>query len=136
LDETGRIRRNRAHPSFDEGRYLSTVREGGENRVIVLFTEEEAARILRMSVRQLANRRRARKIECIRDGVYVAYSEKNLRDFCKSLGQPCEEPKSPPPPPPSQTVKRAVPVQKKTGKVHPLESLILIDPDLDFPPSR
>ena len=76
---------------FDEGQFLSALKRGGGSREFALFSEEEAAKILRMSVRQLANRRRARKIACIKDGAYVAYTEGNLRDFCEAARQNSKE---------------------------------------------
>jgi hypothetical protein len=113
MKTTLRSRRKVAKPRFEQRPNVEMTDDGD----LALYTEEEAAQILRMSVRQLANRRRARKIDCIKDGAFIAYTKKHLRDFCKGAHQP------------SNTDKRVeLPTAAGKQKPDPL-SVILVDQD-------
>lgn len=49
-----------------------------------LFTEAEAARYLRMTVRMLQERRKSRRICCIKDGNYIAYTREQLDAYWRA----------------------------------------------------
>ena len=54
--------------------------ENGENDQVV-FTEAEAAEILKITPNMLAKRRRARKIACIKDGHFIGYTRQHLLEY-------------------------------------------------------
>jgi hypothetical protein len=45
------------------------------------YSEAEAAELLGMTVRMLAERRRAGKIKCIKDGRYIRYTDRHLAAY-------------------------------------------------------
>jgi len=77
-------RRGRKRKPLSRADVTAILGRSQETDPITLFTETEAAKILGMSVRQLANRRRAGKIGYIKDGAFVAYTKKHITDFCAS----------------------------------------------------
>jgi len=50
-----------------------------------VFTEREAAEILKMTPRMLATRRRAGKIRCIKDGHFIVYKVEHFAEYLCSL---------------------------------------------------
>jgi hypothetical protein len=73
--------------SFGQGAAMGIL---GEDKI---YNEREAAALLGMSERMLAQRRRAGKICHIKDGDYIAYLQSHLDDFCKrsEKGAPSEK---------------------------------------------
>jgi hypothetical protein len=49
-----------------------------------IYTESEAAALLKMTPRRLADRRRAGKIACIKDGRYVAFTRQHIEEYCRA----------------------------------------------------
>jgi hypothetical protein len=47
-----------------------------------LYSEEEAAALLKMSIKMLARRRRAGKILCIKDQDYIAFTGRHILEYC------------------------------------------------------
>lgn len=47
----------------------------------MIFSEEQAAAFLQMTPRMLADRRRAGKIRCIKDGRFIAYTTKHFAEY-------------------------------------------------------
>lgn len=50
-----------------------------------VFTEPEAARLLKMTTRMLANRRRDGKIRCLKDGHFITYTVAHIAEYLSSL---------------------------------------------------
>ena len=50
-----------------------------------IYSEEEAAELLGMTIRQLATRRRAGKISCLKDGHFIAYLPDQIIEYCATF---------------------------------------------------
>jgi hypothetical protein len=50
-----------------------------------VLTELEAASLLKMSKRMLANRRRAKKIRCLKDGHFISYKITHIAEYLISV---------------------------------------------------